>query len=313
MNILLLCLAIIFLPLSVSAAETYAEKRAERPDGSYINYYLLQGDKQVPSDVLLLIMQGSDCNSVLKNKAVLSDFKHAWPEADVLLIEKYGIDQSLPLSPDTERHDCPREYLQNDNPEQRVADIERVLKAVRSNGAYPDLILLGGSEGAVIANLMASRLDRVTAAIAFNGGGRWFIDDVIHSIASGAGNPGEAEAAIQGFKGFAEHVLNSAPSELVVSGHGYSWWYQMLGIDQLAELQKVEVPLLLVQGGRDSVVSVAKVDEMVSALLKQGKDNIDYRVYAGLDHRFNGEDGESQRSHVVLDMQEWLKGKMGGS
>ncbi len=313
MKILCCCLAFIALSTSAIADEVIEARMINRPDGSDVKYYLIRADENDRSGVLLLINQGSDCNSILNNKAVFTDLRNIWPNADLLLIEKYGIDQSLPFSSDVERTDCPREYILNDSPEQRIADIERVLEVVRSNNHYPDLILLGGSEGAVITNLLASRLDQVTAAIAFNGGGRWFLDDVVHSIESGTDLPEEAAAEIEGFKGFSEHILNSTPVDLAVSGHGYSWWYQMLKIDQLAELQKIEVPLLLVQSGKDASVSALKVDEMILALHKQGKDNIDYRVYEELDHTFKDADGSSQLSRVVLDMQAWLKNKLRGS
>lgn len=107
---------------------------------------------------------------------------------------------------------------------------------------------MGGNEGAVIANLVSADIDSIDATIAFNGGGRWFIDDVSHSIAVKHNNPDEARKEIDDFKGFAEHVLNSKPFELDVSGHGYHWWQQMLSIDQLDILKKVKSPLLIVQG-----------------------------------------------------------------
>ena len=61
----------------------------------------------------------------------------------------------------------------------------------------------------ILANLVTQMLT-IDATIAFNGGGRWFIDDVSHGIAVKHNNPDEARK-IDDFKGFAEHVLNSKP------------------------------------------------------------------------------------------------------
>ncbi|MGU5717641.1 hypothetical protein ACV1DK_20525, partial [Aeromonas taiwanensis] len=72
----------------------------------------------------------------------------------------------------------------------------------------------------------------------------------------------------------AEHVLNSKPFELDVSGHGYHWWHQALSIDQLDTLKKVKSPLLIVQGGRDPSVSPQKADEIMPYLKNLGKINI---------------------------------------
>lgn len=284
-------------------------RTASRDDGSFISYYLVQHAHD--TDTLLLILQGSDCNSVLKIESILTEYKNVWPEADVLLIEKYGINRKLKYSTDPVRKDCPAQYLEKDNPAQRVADINTVLDIVRKDGQYKKLILLGGSEGAVIANLASADIDSIDATIAFNGGGRWFIDDVSHSIAVKHKNPEAARKEIDGFKGFAEHVLNNKPFELDVSGHGYHWWQQMLSIDQLDTLKKVKSPLLIIQGGRDTSVSPQKTDEMMQRLEELGKSNIEYRRYEELDHELKNSDGKSLRKEVIRDINIWLRSKLG--
>ena len=292
-----------------SNAEEITTRTASRDDGSSISYYLAQHSHD--ADTLLLILQGSDCNSILNIDSIFTDYKNVWPEADVLLVEKYGIDNKLKYSADPEREDCPALYLERDNPAQRVADIKVVLDAVRKNGQYEAFILLGGSEGAVIANLVSAEVDYIDATVTFNGGGRWFIDDVSHSIAVKHKNHEEARKEIDGFKGFAEHVLNSKPFELDMSGHGYHWWQQMLSIDQLDTLKKVKSPLLIIQGGMDTSVSPQKTDEMMLRLKTLGKINIEYRHYESLDHGLKNSNGKSLRKEVVSDMNMWLRSKLG--
>lgn len=282
---------------------------ASRDNGSPISYYFDQHAHD--TDTLLLILQGSDCNSVLNIDSIHSDYKDVWPEADLLLIEKYGIDSKLKYSADPARKDCPAQYLEKDNPAQRVADINVVLDIVRKDEQYKTFILLGGSEGAVIANLVTAGVDYIDATIAFNGGGRWFIDDVSHSIAAEHKNPEAASKEIDGFKGFAKHVRSSKPFELDVSGHGYHWWQQMLSIDQLDTLKKVMSPLLIIQGGRDTSVSPQKTDEMMQHLNELGKSNIEYLRYEELDHGLKDSNGKSLRKEVVGDINRWLKSKLG--
>lgn len=307
MRVRTIYLLLLFLTCSTSAQEVMT-RTASRDDGSPISYYLVQHTHD--TDTLLLILQGSDCNSVLNINSILSDYKDVWPEADLLLIEKYGIDSKLKYSTDPARKDCPAQYLEKDSPAQRVADIKAVLDTVRKNGQYKTLILLGGSEGAVIANLVTAAVDYIDATVAFNGGGRWFIDDVSHSIAVKHNNPEEARKEIDGFKGFAQHVLNSKPFDLEVSGHGYHWWQQMLSIDQLDTLKKVKSPLLIMQGGMDTSVSPQKTDELLQRLKDLGKSNIEYRRYEALDHGLKNSDGENLRNEVVSDINIWLKSKL---
>lgn len=300
-------LLLLFLTCSTSAQEVMT-RTASRDDGSPISYYLVQYSHD--TDTLLLILQGSDCNSVLNIDSILADYKDVWPEADILLVEKYDIDRKLKYSTDPARKDCPAQYLEKDNPAQRVADIKDVLDTVRTDGQYKAFILLGGSEGAVIANLVTANVDYIDATIAFNGGGRWFIDDVSHSIAVKHNNPEEARKEIDGFKGFAKHVLNSKPFELEVSGHGYHWWQQMLSIDQLGTLIKVNSPLLIIQCGIDTSVSPQKTDELLQRLKDLGKNNIEYRRYKELDHGLKNSDGRNLRKEVISDMNLWLQSKL---
>lgn len=308
MKIRAIFLLLLFLTFT-SNAEDITTRTASRGDGSPISYYLAQHSHD--AETLLLILQGSDCNSVLNIDSILSDYKNVWPEADLLLIEKYGINRKLKYSTDPARKDCPAQHLEKDSPAQRVADIKTVLDIVRKDGQYKIFILLGGSEGAVIANLVSADVDYIDATIAFNGGGRWFIDDVSHSITAKHNNPEAARKEIDGFKGFAEHVRSSKPFELEVSGHGYHWWQQMLSIDQLDTLKKVNSPLLIIQGGRDTSVSPQKTDEMMQRLKDLGKRNIEYRRYEELDHGLKDCDGKNLRKEVISDMNIWLKSKIG--
>lgn len=307
MQIRAISLLLLLLTCSVSAKDIMT-RTASRDDSSHISYYLVP--HSYDTDTLLLILQGSDCNSVLKIDSILTDYKNVWPEADVLLIEKYGINRKLKYSTDPARKDCPAQYLEKDSPAQRVADIKAVLDTVRKDGQYKRFILLGGSEGAVIANLVTADVDYIDATIAFNGGGRWFIDDVSHSIAVKHKNPEEARKEIDDFRGFAEHVLNNEPFELDVSGHGYHWWQQMLSIDQLDTLKKVKSPLLIIQGGRDTSVSPQKTDEMMQRLEELGKSNIEYRRYEALEHGLKDSDGKSKRKEVISDINMWLRSKL---
>lgn len=170
---------------------------------------------------------------------------------------------------------------------------------------------MGGNEGAVIANLVTTDVDSVDATIAFNGGGRWFIDDISHSIAAKHKKPEAARKEVDDFKGFAEHVRSSKPFELDINGHGYHWWHQALSIDQLDTLKKVKSPLLIIQSGMDTSVSPQKTDELMQRLKELGKNNIEYQRYEALDHGLKNSDGKSQRKEVIGDINMWLQSKLG--
>lgn len=100
-----------------------AARELARDDGSRIRYYLEPRDPARRSDRLLLVIQGSDCNSVTRVRIIQSDLVRAWPQADLLTVEKYGIDDTLPYDGDPERPDCPAAYLERDNLQQRASDL----------------------------------------------------------------------------------------------------------------------------------------------------------------------------------------------
>jgi dipeptidyl aminopeptidase/acylaminoacyl peptidase len=161
--------------------------------------------------------------------------------------------------------------------------------------------VLGGSEGAVIANLVTASSGLVDATLAFSGGGRWFIDDVRHSVADA---PKEEKA---GLNAFLQQVLTAPPFPLNASDHGYAWWHGMLNIDQLATLRSIKTPVLIVQGDQDRAVSPGAVGKMIAELRADGKTNITYLNYPALDHVMRRENGESEMTRVVADMRAWLE------
>ncbi len=271
-----------------------------REDGSSIHYYL---DAAVPgqsSAALLVILQGSDCNSVRQIRLV-APMRQVLPAADLLTVEKYGIDGTLPYSEAVPRQDCPDVFVQHDTPQRRVSDVTQVLQAVIARNGYQKVAVLGGSEGAVIANLVTASSGLVDATLAFSGGGRWFIDDVRHSV------DGAPKEEVAGLNAFLQQVMTAPPFPLNASDHGYAWWHGMLNIDQLATLRSIKTPVLIVQGDQDRAVSPGAVGKMIAELRADGKTNITYLNYSTLDHVMRRENGDSEMTRVVADMRAWLE------
>ncbi len=156
-----------------------------------------------------------------------------------------------------------------------------------------------------MAGMVASQVNYIDATIAFNGGGRKFIDDVLHSMKAEMGSGEAYQEASNGFKGFHNHVLNSEPFDLNISGHGYVWWRNMFEIDQTAVLSQVNSPLLLIQAGMDKNVSV-ELATIQADTLQKSKSNIAFKLYEELDHSLKTTDGESAVSLVLKDVQSWL-------
>ncbi|NBF08111.1 alpha/beta hydrolase [Pseudomonas sp. Fl4BN1] len=286
---------------------TPAQQRQARPDGSQIAYYLLQRTEARSAKALLLIIQGSDCNSVTRIPSVYRHLAQAMPEADVLTVEKYGLDARLPYSNEAERADCPASYLKHDSPSQRVEDLLAVIGQLRKSHAYTRIVALGGSEGAVIAHALAARSNWIDATVAFNGGGQWFLDDLLHSVAVSPLSAAQKSESRASLLAFTRQVRDQPPEGLQVSGHGARWWQEVLRLDQLALLQATRTPALIIQSAADESVSVLAVTSMISKLRQAGRPGLAFHFYPGLDHRLMDADGRSRMADAVQDIASWLR------
>lgn len=266
----------------------------------------LKAQSATPSTDLFVILQGSDCNSVAHNTRINEQFSQVMPDADVLTIEKYGITPALPWSLADQRTDCPETYMLNDTPEQRVVDATQVLNQLVENGTYKRVVLMGGSEGALIANMLTARLDYISATISLNGGGERFQDTVLHNIAMSIEDDAAREESLAGFRGMIDKILNEPRFEVVMSEHGYDWWKSMFLINQFEELMQTQSPVLLVQGMADVNTSPDEARTMWAKLEAAGKHNITVKAYEDMDHFFKGADGLDQSQKVIADIQQWL-------
>lgn len=136
MNVYLLLVVLTFL----SAPAVTANERYYREDGTEIRYYLDNAD----AVNLLVIFQGSDCNSVRHMESVNTIWEAFGPDSALLTIEKYGIYDNLPYA-SGERDNCPSEYLQHDTMAQPIKDGVQLIEALEHS--YGEITLAGDSEG----------------------------------------------------------------------------------------------------------------------------------------------------------------------
>ncbi|MBI6405194.1 alpha/beta hydrolase family protein [Proteus sp. DFP240708] len=300
MRISLLFLLSTFLLPSFASYAKISTHLLPRKDGSEISYYL---DKRAEKNqTLLVLMQGSDCNSIKNNMFIQETFGQWLPNSDVLMVEKYGITALLPYSQyDGERVDCPKIYKRHDNPKQRIEDYEAVLDKLSSQ--YPNIILIGGSEGATMVHLVVTKRNDIKAAIALNGGGRFFLDDVLYNIRHTT--PKEyVEDALNGFQQFADAIKNNQiDDEQFISEHSKIWWQQFFTIDLLKVIKSNQhTPVLIIQTLNDTNVNVDAFHQLSQDI---NQPNVKFIKYNKLDHGFYNEQGERLTNEIISDIQQW--------
>lgn len=279
--------------------ETVRTENLARQDGSVIHYYLLHRQAE-PTRKLLVLIQGSDCNSAKNNRFMVDTFGGAFPDHDILLVEKYGITDALPFNDrDGERADCPAETMFNDSLSVRVSDYAAVLD--RLKGGYDTVLLLGGSEGATVAEHTALASPVVDGVIAINGGGRFFLDDVTDSFRNSPQPPDETQSA--GFLAFTDAVKrNEVSDDMLVSQHGPRWWREFLAADAQQTLNGQTKPVLVIQTLNDTNVSVTSFKQMQKAVENPV---VTFRTFDNLDHYFKDTDGNRHTAQILAVIRDW--------
>ncbi|BBG58910.1 acyl-CoA thioester hydrolase/BAAT C-terminal domain-containing protein [Providencia rustigianii] len=299
-KIIFIAMCVFSYPVTTLSETTNYEKQVLKSGEKEIHYYLLKNTSKKTENLLVLI-QGSDCKSILNNQNIMANFSQILPNSDILLVEKTG------LTPQTGKEnesalteDCPIVYMQNDSYYERVDNYITVLNEIKKD--YKNIVLLGGSEGAIVTNIIASKIDFIDASISLNGGGQYFIDDVIYSIKNSVPSE-EVEASTEGFKQFANAVLqNQLEDDQFPSNHGKNWWYEALTIDNKKLLESVNKPHLVIQTLADINVDVESSEKMMNDIANP---NITYKTYPTLDHYFKDSSGNNHTSVIVNDIQHW--------
>lgn len=293
----------LFTPLFIIGAANASSTThfIERQDGSSIIYYLTRSSPD-QSDTLLVVMQGSDCNSVSHSASINDQFSKVLPDADLLTVEKYGLNQDISWNPNGDSLDCPAAYIQKDSPTQRTADYRQVIENL--DGNYENIIVLGGSEGALVASMVASQVPSVDTLISLNAGGRFFVDDVLYNMEQTMPPEAFAEAK-NGFLGFQKAAVNAEYMDINMSGHGFAWWKDMFTLDQIEILRRVRVDTLIMQSELDVNVS-PELAKRQAELLMQSRSNVSFVLLDGLDHSFENQQGESEKQAVIKQIQKFL-------
>ncbi|WP_353241723.1 alpha/beta hydrolase [Providencia sp.] len=300
MTIKLTALLISLCSFGVLAESAPYKKQTLLNEGKEIDYYVIQKDDKKSQD-LLVLLQGSDCKSVANNPNMVKNFGAVFPNNDILLVEKTGLNSEVGADgEEASEEECPVAYMSQDSPIERADNYAAVLKQLKKD--YQHIVLLGGSEGALVTHLIAAKGDFISASIALNVGGQYFIDDVLYSIKNNTPKD-EVANSLEGFNQFAQAAKQKQLNDdQFVSGHGPRWWYEMLTIDNLKLVQEIKTPHLVIQTMADTNVDAYSTEKMMS---KTNNPSVSFKKYENLDHFFKDNQGKMHTEMIVKDIQNW--------
>lgn len=293
---------LISILLILSASPAIAGEKYLRNDGTEIQYYL----DNATADNLLVIFQGSDCNSVRHMESVTTIWQALAPDSALLTIEKYGINDSL-LYSSGERDDCPTKYLQHNTMAQRINDGVQLIDALKNS--YDKVIVAGGSEGGSIALAVAKRVSGLHSVLALNSGSSSFQHDIEFSIKQTVPEDQRNEA-LNGFRQFVARIKQSQePFPANVSGHGYAYWKDALERDLLKPLTSIDAPVVVIQSLEDKSVDPEQTRREINRIISNGATHITLKMLPRLDHGFRDSNGQAQLKRVVEGVSDIINTK----
>lgn len=197
--------------------------------------------------------------------------------------------------------DCGREFHLANNPEQWVADYSAFIVA-QMDHIVPkpkNVVLVGVSEGAWPAARIAGLHPEITH-LAILGSGGYSMRQSLTTLREQGAIPFDVNS------GWEKIVAAPRSIEKNWYGNRYRWWSDIMDIEPITDLLKLDIPILVGIGARDQSVPVESVYFLESKFKETGKDNLIVRVYPGADHRLNA-NGVSYRSEFFAELAHLLR------
>ncbi len=271
--------------------------------GRTITFYLSippKNDEGARKPVALFI-QGSGCQSLFRKQGehITGGYQNillqeAKGRARILLVEKPGVKFLDAPSRPGSAQGASEEFLK-EHTLPRWAEANRA--ALRAAWTLPGIdatrsLVMGHSEGGIVAAMISAELPQVTHVASLAGGGPTQLFDLTEVMARSRADdkPGDAERRVQEI--YDEWARISKDPESITKfwlGHPYRRWSSFLTHSVTEELLRSKAKIYLAQGTLDTSVSVRTYDVLLAELQARGRDVMAERL-EGADHGFRAKD-----------------------
>jgi pimeloyl-ACP methyl ester carboxylesterase len=271
--------------------------------GRTITFYLstLPGKKPESKLPIVLIIPGSGCQSVFRKlgERVGGGYQNlllmeAKGRARILVVEKPGVHYlDAPARPGSAQGASEEFLKEHTLPHWAEANCA----ALRAVWTLPEVdatrtLVVGHSEGGLVAARVAAELPKVTHVASLAGGGPTQLFDFIanNSRPRPDDKPGDAERRMQGIYDEWDKIQKDPDSiTRFWLGHPYRRWSSFLKHSVTEELLRTKARLYLAHGTQDAVIPVVAHDMLVTELRARGRVLTAERL-EGADHGFQTKD-----------------------
>jgi pimeloyl-ACP methyl ester carboxylesterase len=253
----------------------FASKTFTYRDGGTAIYHTFVIGKDTRPEVAVFFYGGSGCRSWA---SVMPGYvKGLDVNARVFALDKrFVVD-----SPGASRA-CGNRFKEMNTASRWVADdLEFITSQLATAPVRPKKVLLVGvSEGALVAPKVATLLPEVTH-LAIIGAGAWTMRESLRQLYRTHVVPFDVDAEWKNIESHRDSL------EREWFGNPYRWWADVMDISAAADLLKLDIPILVGFGERDTSVPVESALALKSAFDAEHKTNLTLIVYPGADHRLD--------------------------
>lgn len=305
---LIVAFSMFFSMLSAHALASNFETR--RPDGSDIHWKLDIPEGRMGRVGLVVIMQGSGCNSVAKNQS-LALARTVFSEFAALMVDKYGVDPDSDAVKVGEDEVCPLEYYANNTNSQRVVDYVQILGGLSSaewwNGK---LVVIGGSEGGDIAAQVSAQI-KPNAVVLISSGGSITFGELVRETNRWQMQRNEVPREHwPDVDGIFSRARENPQSAQVEGGYSYRYWADSIDRRTVDDMLNISAPVLLIQGTSDTSVPLYDARAAVDVFTKEKRCNLTYWEKAGYSHSMVDAGGTDRLEEVLQEVRFWVKSKL---
>jgi len=260
-------------------------------DGGQALYYSFDLGAPSAGSTLIFFVSGSGCASVKARFPGYFDPIQHQLDARVLVLQKRGIEEN------SNGNSCSRTFVHTDYFDQTVADqTEFINYQLGKQSTRPKaIVLMGASEGSVVAAKIASIDSRMTHLALIGSGGStvrenlrllsrkiWYLSAPEEKFAAIATEPGSTTKSAW--------------------GHSYKYWSSLLDVDIGNLLLSLDIPIVMAMGEQDESVPVETAISLKQKFAEQEKQNFHLYAFPNSDHRLY--DSKRSLSHT----KEFLEG-----
>ncbi|MCU7816220.1 MAG: prolyl oligopeptidase family serine peptidase [Candidatus Thiodiazotropha sp. (ex Rostrolucina anterorostrata)] len=278
-----------------SEENSLPEQRYNFVDGGSALYYRFNLGQAQRKETALFFISGSGCASV-RDRFPRYLQPISMVNAEVFLLQKRGI------VPGSIAGHCSDEFVASDHFEQTVADQQAFISAMLRNSGvdYQNVVIIGASEGGIVAARIAS-LDRRVTHLGLIGTGGSTLRSYLTILSKQNFFWGDPDEKFR--------LISDSPENLksTVWGHTYKYWSSILAVDLAALLTDLDIPIVMAMGEKDESVPVETARQLQEEFVKQKRDNFKLLIFEGANHKlFDHERSTSYSARFLLALKKTL-------